>query len=92
MARDDTLKIPRSNFLGVPSHSTKGDQNRLVHEERGRTKCIRLVLALAPNEVPVELGVGVELLGEEAGLALLGLGVLFFRGQVEDQVSDDEGL
>ena len=40
----------------------------------------------------MELGVGVELLGEEAGLALLGLGVLFVSGQVEDQVGDDEGL
>ena len=40
----------------------------------------------------MEVGVGVELLGEEAGLALLGLGVLFVRGQVEDQVGDDEGL
>ena len=40
----------------------------------------------------MELGVGAELLGEEAGLALLGLGVLFVSGQVEDQVGDDEGL
>jgi len=40
----------------------------------------------------VELGIGGELLGEEARLTLLGLGVLFGSGQVEDQVGDDEGL
>ena len=70
----------------------------------------RLVLGLAPNEVLMEISgrAGVELLSEEAGialylsdflsdfpgggagLALVGLGVLFFRGQVEDQVGDDE--
>ena len=53
---------------------------------------IHLVLALAPNEILVEFSVGVELLGEDAGLALLGLAVLFESGQVEDQVGDDEGL
>ena len=51
-----------------------------------------LILTLAPDEVLVELGVGIELLGEETGLALLGLGVLFLSGQVEDQVGDDKGL
>ena len=40
----------------------------------------------------MELGVRVELLSEEAGLALLGLGVLLDRGQVEDQIGDDESL
>ena len=40
----------------------------------------------------MELGVRVELLGKQAGLALLGLGVLFVGGQVEDQVGDDEGF
>jgi hypothetical protein len=40
----------------------------------------------------VELGVGVELLREQAGLALLGFRILFGRRQVEDQVCDDEGL
>lgn len=40
----------------------------------------------------MELGVRVELLSEEAGLAFLGQGVLFSRGQVEDQIGDDEGL
>ena len=55
-------------------------------------KYARLVLALAPNEVLMELSIRVELLSEEAGLALLGLGVLFVRGQVEDQIGDDEGL
>ena len=40
----------------------------------------------------MELGVRVELLSEEAGLAFLGQGVLFIRGQVEDQICDDEGL
>lgn len=40
----------------------------------------------------MELGVRVELLGEEAGLSLLRLGVLFVRGQVKDQVGDDERL
>lgn len=57
-----------------------------------RAEYVRLVLALAPDEILVELVVGLELLGEEAGLALLGLGVLFGGGQVEDQVGDDEGL
>jgi hypothetical protein len=59
---------------------------------RRSTKHARLVLALAPNEVPMELCGRVELLGEDAGLALLGLGVLFGRGQVEDQIGDDEAL
>lgn len=40
----------------------------------------------------MELGVRVELLSEEAGLAFLGQGVLFSRGQVEDQIGDDEDL
>lgn len=40
----------------------------------------------------MELGVGIEFLCEEAGFALLGLGVLFFSRQVEDQVGDDKGL
>jgi hypothetical protein len=52
----------------------------------------RFILALAPDEVLVELGVGVELLGEEPSLALFGFGVLFVRRQVKDQVCDDEGL
>ena len=55
-------------------------------------KYVRLVLTLAPDEVLVELGVGIEFLGEDAGLALLGQGVLLGGGQVEDQVGDDEGL
>jgi len=59
---------------------------------RRRAEYVHLVLGLTPDEVPVELGVWVELLGEEAGLALLGHGVLFVGGQVEDQVGDDEGL
>ena len=58
----------------------------------GSTKHARLVLALTPDEVLVELSVRAELLGEEACLALFGLGVLFVSGQVEDQVGDDEGL
>lgn len=40
----------------------------------------------------MELGVGVELLREQTGLALLRLGILFVSRQVEDQVCDDEGL
>jgi len=59
---------------------------------RGSVRYVRLVLTLTPDEVLVELGVRAELLGEETGLALLGLGVLFVGGQVEDQVCDDEGL
>lgn len=64
----------------------------------------RLVLGLAPNEVLMEISGRAELLSEEAGLALflseflseeaglalVELGVLFVRGQVEDQVGDDE--
>lgn len=59
---------------------------------RRSAKHARLVLALAPNEILMELGVRVELLSEEASLALLGLGVLFDRGQIEDQIGDDESL
>lgn len=55
-------------------------------------KHLRLVLTLTPDETLVELGVGVEFLGEEASLPLLGLGVLFVSGQVEDQVGNYEGL
>jgi len=40
----------------------------------------------------MELGVRVELLSEEAGLALLGFGILFDRGQIEDQIGNDEGF
>jgi hypothetical protein len=55
-------------------------------------KCVRLVFTLIPDEFFVEIGVGVELLGEETRLALLRFGVLFISGQVENQVGDDEGL
>jgi len=40
----------------------------------------------------MEISGGVELLSEETGLALFGLGVLFVRGQVENQVGDNECL
>ena len=63
-----------------------------VREWEKIRKYALLVLALAPYEALVEIGVGVELLGEETGLARLGLGVLFSGGQVEDQVSNDKGL
>lgn len=53
---------------------------------------IHLILAFPPDEVFVEFRIGVELLGEKTGLALVGLGVLFGGRQVEDQVCDDEGL
>jgi hypothetical protein len=55
-------------------------------------KCVRLILALFPKERLVEVSVGIELLGEKTGLGLLGLEMLFGSGQVENQVSDDEGL
>jgi hypothetical protein len=93
VARDDTFKLPFGNSLGVLGHCTaEGRDKKSVHEWGRRAEYIRLVLALAPDEILVELVVGLELLGEEAGLALLGLGVLFGGGQVEDQVGDNEGL
>jgi len=52
----------------------------------------RLILALSPDKVFVEVRVGVELLGEKAGLTLPGFGILFGGGQVEDQVCDDADL
>ena len=55
-------------------------------------KYAQLVLAFTPDETLVELSEGIEFLGEHPGFALLGFGVLFFSGQVEDQVGDDEGL
>jgi len=90
VARDNTLKVPCINGLGIPSHIT--EIKKISTQTRRSAEYARLVLGLTPDEVPVKLGVGVELLGEEPGLALLGPGVLFFRGQVEDQVGDDEGL
>lgn len=92
MTRDNALKFPCVNLLGVPGHSTEETDMNRRNPARETIRSIPLVLALAPNEILVEFGVGVELLGEDAGLALLGLVVLFESGQVEDQVGDDEGL
>lgn len=67
-------------------------RRRSQHTKRKGAEHVHLVLALAPDEVLVELGVGIELLCEEAGLALLRFRVLFCGGQVEDQVCDNKGL
>ena len=50
------------------------------NQHRRARRSVRLVLAFAPNEILVEFGVGVQLLGEDAGLALLGQGVLLGCG------------
>lgn len=79
MARNDTLKVPSIHGFGIPGHSTEEmriDKWRCSEKK----KHIRLILALSPEEVPVEVRVGIELLGEKTGLALLGLGVLFVSG------------
>lgn len=61
-------------------------------KEMVHAKHIRLILALVPDEVFVKVGVGIKLLGEETGLALLGHGVLFSSRQIKNQVRNDEGL
>lgn len=91
MTRDDTLKVPSVNSFGILGHST--GEARIGGRTGGSVKIYtRLILALLPEELLVEVRVGVELLGEKTGLALPGHGILFGGGQVENQVCDYEGL
>jgi hypothetical protein len=91
VARDDTPEVPPVDGLGISGHGT-GKNQRSGEKRGGAQEYVHLILALTPDEVLMELGGGIELLGEETSLTLLGLGVLLGGGQVEDQVGDNEGL